>query len=312
MKHSKPIKLMLLFVVAVSTIIISTPMAAKAQGGLSFTAGYDILPYQDFKDSINVSGTDTTLLYNSQVQLKKFRASMAYPIVFSEGRTVLVNELSYQLIEFRYHQLDQQLDRLHSASYTLMLQHKLSQKWSVWALGTPSMATDLEADISEDDFNFQTAAIFIRHFSERFSLGLGAAYSTQFGSAVPMPVIAFDWNNGNNLMAKAILPVSLEFWYRQSPKLDLGLLVSGDGNNFHGDPAIYSSPGELIANPELRYTMLTVGPAVKITLAKGIRMNIEAGVIGLHRFEFYDGDTEEESFDLKPSQYVRGGFEYGV
>ena len=187
-----------------------------------------------------------------------------------------------------------------------MLQHKLSPKWSVWALGTPSLASDLEAEVSKDDFNFQAAAIFIRHFSERFSLGVGAAYSTQFGSAVPMPVLAFDWNNGKNLMAKAILPVSFEFWYRPSQRVDIGLLLSGDGNNFHGDPAIYE-----VDDPELRYTMLTFGPAAKVKLSKKLFLNLEAGLMGLHRFEFYDGDDEDASYDLKPSQYVRFGLQFG-
>jgi len=295
---------MLFLVVAICTLILNVTMVAKAQPGPSVSVSSDILPYQDFDEPIVLD--DSTSTDNAQVQLSKIRATFSYPIVFSEGRTVLVNELSYQLIEFKFRELESPLERLHSASYTLMLQHGLSEKWSLWALGTPSLASDLEAEVSEDDFNFQTAVIFIRHFSERFSLGFGAAYSTQFGSAVPLPVLAFDWNNGKNLMAKAILPVSLEFWYRPGQRVDLGLLVSGDGNNFHGDQAIYD-----VTNPELRYTMLTLGPAAKISLARKLYLNLEAGLIGLHRFEFYDGDEEVDSFDLKPSQYVRIGLLYG-
>jgi hypothetical protein len=40
-------------------------------------------------------------------------------------------------------------------------------------------------------------------------------------------------------------------------------------------------------------------------------MNVEGGVIGLHRFEFFDGDRESGSYDLKPSHYVRMGLQYG-
>jgi hypothetical protein len=304
MRRINSIKTELFLVVAVCTLIIVATMVAKAQPGPSGSISYDFLPYQGFDEPIILD--DGTSIDNAEARLSKLRATVTYPIVFSEGRTILVNDLSYQLIEFRFRQLTYPLERLHSGSYTLMLQHRLSQKWSVWALGTPSFASDLKAEVSEDDFNFQAAAIFIRHFSERFSLGLGAAYSTQFGSAAPLPVLALDWNNGKNLMAKAILPVSLEFWYRPSQRLDLGLLVSGDGNNFHGDPDIYQA-----VNPELRYTMLTVGPAARISLSKHTRLNVEGGIIGLHRFELFDGDNEEASYDLKPSQYVRIGLQYG-
>jgi hypothetical protein len=292
----------IILIITIISVLVSSVI--QAQPGPSLTFSTDVLPYQDFDDPILVD--DSTTISNAQAKLSKVKANFTYPIVFSEGRTILINDFSYQLIEFEYRELTNQPKRLHSGSYTLMLQHRISEKWSFWAIASPSLASDLEADISEDDFNFQTAAISIRHFSERFSLGLGAAYSTQFGSAVPLPVIAFDWNNGKNLMAKAILPVSLEFWYRSSPRVDLGLIVSGDGNNFHGDPEIYG-----VTNPELRYTMLTLGPAAKIKLSKMIILNIEAGLIGLHRFEFYDGDDEVSSFDLKPSQYVRFGFQIG-
>jgi hypothetical protein len=308
MNRLNPIVKSLFLIGIIGTLVISTGLLTKSQAAPSFSISNDFLPYQEFTDPVinTVTGTDTTFFDNPQVQLKKLRASLSYPIVFSEGRTVLVNHFSYQLIEFRYRQLKAPLERAHSASYTLMLQHQLSQKWSIWALGTPSLASDLKAELSRDDFSIQAATVFIRHFSERLSLGLGAAYSTQFGSAVPLPVLALDWNNGKNLMAKAILPVSFEFWYRPGRRLDLGLLMSGDGNNFRGDPAIYE-----VANPELRYTMLTVGPATRISLFDRVRLNVEAGLVGLHRFEFYDSDNKAASYDLKPDQYVRIGFQYG-
>jgi hypothetical protein len=41
-------------------------------------------------------------------------------------------------------------------------------------------------------------------------------------------MVAFDWNNGKNVMAKAILPMSFEFWYRPGPVFDSGMLLSGD------------------------------------------------------------------------------------
>lgn len=279
-----------------------------AQPGPALSVSYDLLPYQDFKESVvqSVDGNDTTYFNDPQAQLRKFKASLTYPVVLSKGRTVLVNDLSYQLILFRYRGIETPLERLHAASYTLMLQHGLSRKWSVWALATPSLASDLKAEVSENDFNMQAATIFIRHFSERLSVGFGAAYSTQFGSAIPIPVLAFDWNNGRNVMARGIIPVSLEFWYRPDRRLDLGLVLSGDGNNFRGDSEIYQ-----VVDPELRYTMMTIGPAAKITLFNGVKVHVEGGVVGLHRFEFFDGDDEHASYDLKPSHYVRLGLQHG-
>ena len=158
-------------------LIIGGTLEINAEAEPSFSVTYDILPYQDFDEPIidTVAGKDTTFFSHPQVQLRKLRGSLSLPSVLWNGRTVLINDFSYQLIEFKYRELDFPLERLQSASYTLMLQHRLSQRWSVWALGTPTLASDLQAEISQNDFNFQAAAIFIRHFSERFSLGFGAA-----------------------------------------------------------------------------------------------------------------------------------------
>jgi len=308
MKRKHPQMAISLSAIVICMIVIASPLVTLAQPGLSGSISYDFLPYQDFDEPIvrDVTEGDTTFYDNPQVQLQKLRATLSYPLIFSEGRTVLANELSYQLIDFKYRRLVTPVERVHSASYTLMLQHRMSHEWSVWALATPSMASDLQDEVSADDFHFQAAVVGIRHFSERFSFGFGAAYSTQFGSAVPMPVLAFDWNNGKNLMAKAILPVSFEFWYRPGPRLDLGLILSGDGNNFNADPDIYDA-----ISPELRYTMMTLGPAAKIKLFDQVLLNIQAGAIILHRFEFFDKDIEVASYDLKPSQYVRIGVSYG-
>jgi len=291
-------------IVTIGALLMGVTSAAQAQPGPSVSVNYDFLPYQDFSDPIVMD--DGTVIDNASVQLRKTRTALSYPMIFSEGRTVLVHELTYQLIDFRYREIQNPLRRLHSAGYTLIMQHQLSPKWSLLALGTPSLASDLGADVSEDDFSFQAAVVSIRHFSERFSMGFGAAYSSQFGSPMPLPVVAFDWNNGKNLTAKAILPVSFEFWYRPGSRIDLGLLVAGDGNSFRGDPTVYQ-----VAHPELRYRMLTVGPAAKITLTPTVRLNVEAGLIGLHRFEFYDSDTEAYSYDLEPRQYVRVGLQFG-
>ncbi|UCC44705.1 MAG: hypothetical protein JSU65_01895 [Candidatus Zixiibacteriota bacterium] len=304
MRRNDVLKAMLVLIAAVNVLVVIGASPAQAQQGPSVSISYDVIPFQKMDDPIvnTITDSDTTYFNDPRVRLRKLRATFSYPVAFAQGKTVLVNNFSYQLIEFDYKNWDYPLKRLHAASYTLMLQQRLSQKWSMWALGTPSIASDLEAEVSEDDFNIEIVGVFIRHFSQQLSVGAGVAYTTQFGSGEWVPILAFDWNNGKNLMVRAIIPTSLEFWYRPGPRVDLGLIVSGDGNSYRGDPEIYG-----VEDPELRYTMMTVGPAAKIHLTKLLQLNIEAGLIGLHRFEFYDGNVESGSYDLKLSQYLRIG-----
>jgi hypothetical protein len=239
------------------------------------------------------------------VKLSKVRAALSYPLVLSQGRTILLSDLSYQNIEFDYRKTESILDRLHRVSYSLTMMHVLSQQWSLIAMVNPSLASDFEAGLTSDDLSFQAAIIANRHLSKRLSLGLGAAYSTQFGSAVPLPLLMVEWNNGGKWSFSATLPSDLELWYQASERAKVGMLISGDGDSYFFDPQGYT-----VERPELRYTMLTLGAAASISLLPHVQLHIEAGIIGLHRFEFYSGDEEIVSNDLEPSQYLRAGFQF--
>lgn len=291
--------------VIMSTLIIAG--SASAQLEPSWSASYDFLPYQGIDEPIKMQ--DGSMVDDAEVRLSRFRTTFTYPVIFSQGRTILFNEISYQRIGFSYHKTTSLLERLHSIGYTITVMHQFSEKWSMLAMGKSALASDLEVDISIDDFSFQTAVVFNRRFSQRLSIGLGAAYSTQFGRAEGLPMLTLDWNDGAKWSANAILPSGLEVWYNYNQSVDFGLLVTGDGDNFRFSPGEYY---DSIPEPELRYTMMTIGLASKIKLFRQINLNIEGGIIGLHRFEFYSDDKEIVSNDLEPSQYFRLGFQYNL
>jgi hypothetical protein len=289
-------------VILVGTLLMSPE--SRAQMGPSFSIGYDVLPYQGIDGPIEMP--DGSLVDDAEVRLGRFRATMEYPTVYSQGRTMLIHKLAYQRIQFDYRNTSSLLDRLHSVGYSMTVYRVLSEKWSAIVTGKASLASDLEVDLAIEDFSFQTAAIFNRHFSDRLTMGFGAAFSTQFGSGEFIPLLSIDWNNGGKWSMKAVLPASLELWYDLDKRVKLGLLATGDGENFRFDPGSYEDE---YPEPNLRYTMLTVGPAARIGLSDRIQLNAESGVVGLHRFEFYSGDDEVVSNDLKSSWYVRLGLE---
>ncbi len=273
-----------------------------AQGGPSFSISWDILPYQNFDKP--PSGEE-----NAEIKINRATAQITYPIVFSKGKTVLVNQLTYQHFQAKYRNWtgsNPDIDIFHAVQYTLMLQQVLSEKWSLWSIITPGMASDLHGDISQDDFNLQTAVVLIRKFSNKFSFGFGAAYTTSFGQDAPLPVLAFVWNNGSNLMLKAILPTNIDLWYQAAARVRFGLNVTVEGNEYHGDPDIYG-----VDDPRMRYSVFRLGAAMMYYLSKQLSLNIQGGYIGLHRFEFYNKDTKIESYDLKPSYFIPANIQYG-
>ena len=66
-------------------------------------------------------------------------------MMFSAGKTVLVHELNYQRRDFSYMGFASKpsLDHTYAIDYTLLVQHVLSPKWTLLAIGSPGIASRL-------------------------------------------------------------------------------------------------------------------------------------------------------------------------
>lgn len=137
-------------------------------------------------------------------------------------------------------------------------------------------------------------------------MGFGVAYSFKFGEGYPLPFLTLMWTNGSNARLDLFLPAHAELWYMPSQKVELGLAARLQGNQYHGDPGRYG-----VGNPQMRYSVGTVGPSAKLHLSGGVHLTMDAGMTFLRRFEFFDGDQEQTSLDLKNSGFIRAGIQFG-
>ena len=274
----------------------------------SFSASYDFYPYSNIKEP-----DPGTFQEDLQVRVATIKIKASYPNPISQ-KTFLMHEILYDRFDMDYKNWDEiqggrEIPHGHAVKYNLMIMYTFSDNWSLLAFITPGLASDFAAKLSTDDFTIETALIFIYKFSPKFSLGGGLAYSRQFGEPLPLPVLVLDWNNGSNMKARAILPANLEIWYMWNPRFELGLVLSGDGNEYHGDPGRYGGD-----NPKMKYSVFTMGPSLKYRLNESWSFLIDGGYTFQRRFEFTNeiGSTEvEEILDLENAGYVRIGFQLG-
>jgi hypothetical protein len=183
---------------------------------------------------------------------------------------------------------------VYAVAYNLTVMHGLSEKWPLLGFLTPGLSSDFKIDFSSDDSIFQTVLVFIRKYSEKLSIGYGLAYANTFGQPFPFPILALELNNGSNLKLSTILPVNSELWNLANQRLELGLSVKVERNQYHGDPDIYNA-----AAPLMRYAVGTFGPSARFRISKGLSLGIDSGITFLRRFEFFDGDNNEEVSDYK-------------
>ena len=85
-------------------------------------------------------------------------------------------------------------------------------------------------------------------------------------------------------------------------------ILSVDGNQYHGDPDIYG-----VDVPYLRYSVGTIGPSLRAMVGPGIGLQVDSGFSFQRRFEFFDGDDEENlsDYSLKNSAFLRVTLQYG-
>ena len=279
-------------------LLIAPSFPSIAQISLSF----DALPYQKFSDP--GSGLERSEIFSNATKI-----DISYPFVLRPEKTVLQVGLSWEWRQFEYRRFpdgDPDINGIHDGQLTLMMTHILSEKWSLLGIAIPGLASDLKGSLTSDDFNFQVVLAAIRKAGPRFSYGFGVVYSTHFGEPVPLPVLMIDVNNGKKLSWLTILPISSALWYAHSNRFLLGILLEVQGNQYQGDPTRYD-----VDDPELIYSIVTVGPSARFAFQGGIFLQIDSGVVALHRFEFYDGNTEAASYNLKPSAYLRMTLGFG-
>ncbi len=279
-----------------------------AQTGPSFSAGYEYFPYKNLANPAAETSQD-----EMKIGIKSLNLGFSYPLIYSKGRTVIMNEVLFRRFDMDYkgweNIMDEEskIEHAYSIEYSFVLKHIFSQKWTLMTILTPGIATDFEADISGDAFTYQAVVVFIRRYNEKLSVGYGAAYTNQFGTPAPIPVLALNWNNGARLRANVILPVSIELWYTYNKNLEIGLLTQGNGNQYHGNPARWD-----VNVPYLRYSAFGAGPAVNYSLAENMKLNIHCGYTFLRRFEFFDNKIEKGSYDLKQTLFIKAGINIGL
>jgi len=297
--------LVILFVLICNQLLNAQP---------SFSVSYDFFPYSDLanpdKEPINGNRNFEQDLH---IRIATLRLKAGYGFTLTKDKTFLTNEFIFDRFDLDYKNWNEdqagtkaQPAHVYALKYNLMFKHFFSQKWYILAFVTPGLASDFRTAVSWDDVSFESAIVFVRNFNPKFAAGIGLAYSRQFGEPLPIPVIALEWNNGKNMKSSIIFPVSFDFWYRINKNIDLGLVLGGDGNQYHGDPDKYG-----VDNPQLRYSTFTLGPSIKLRLMPFMSINVDGGYTFLRRFEFYDGNTKSRTLDLKNASFVRIGFSIG-
>lgn len=237
-----------------------------------------------------------------------FSGSFVYPIVADQGRTIVFLQTGYRQRRFGYHDwpdgISRELNSIHEATVSTTGRRQLSERWALSINLTAQAASDFEKfKLTPEDMKYTAMIVAERQMNDELSLGLGAAFTTSFGSLLPLPIITVRWDDGESWSASAFLPSSFDIWYRTSDELRFGLSAAAEGQQYHTAILPNASKSD---NLQLQYISATIGPAVRWSPLSSLALTLRGGVT-FQSLLFFDGTDEIKGTDynLDPCGFLQ-------
>ena len=297
-KKNRMIILVVLFNVALG---LNQHLQAQQIFGLSY--GYEVFPHVKLTDPIPGNS-------EFEIQASSWDVGAAFPLMFGQGKTIVMNQFNYKRTDLNYRNSPSGatlIAQMQSMQYTFFMIDSLNHKWKMVVVLTPGLASDFEGDLVKEDFTFGGVFGFIRQYGKNLQIGCGLAYMPDFGEPLPMPFVYLDWNISSRMNLNGILPTNMLLKYQLNPKFDVGLSLKVQGNRYHGNPEKFG-----VDNPLMKYSEGTFSPMLQYHFNQFLHLNVEGGYAFYRNFEFFDGDTEAQSLDLKQTGYIRTRLVIGI
>lgn len=311
-KRKAAFKYLLGILILGSTLLSTQVVFAQLRPGLSF--GQETWPSMPVSN-MELSGTYNQSLDDLKVWTDTRFIRGSYPLLLQGGKMYLDIQPGFQRIEFRHEGWTEELPRPTDAyiiDLNIIAQQQLSNRWSMLAQITPAIKSGLEENLIGDDLAIEGAILAMRQASEHFVFGFGAAYSTNFGAPIPIPLLQFDykaslWDGGPAWRGSALLPSSIEAWVIPAKRLEVGVILQSLGDR-HRITEIGTVPLE---KPYSDYFNTVVGPAVTLYITPWLNLNLESGISIYRQMQITDGRDEVIKFEPDQAGFLRWKFTIG-
>jgi hypothetical protein len=145
--------------------------------------------------------------------------------------------------------------------------------------------------------------------SDASGFGFGARFTTDFGEPLVLPALMYR-NSGSTFRIDALLPKHIELMYLPGPSVELGLAGRVSGNHYRIGEESTLRNGTSVENGRIKYSVITLGPALRFGLSQSVFLGIEGGVALMRRFEVFDSDDDEiDTLDMERSFTLRAGLQ---
>lgn len=237
---------------------------------------------------------------------REFGAFANFPIQSKDKRTTIVNGFQYALVQasvFNQATSIAENRNFQSMTYNFTIIQSLTDKWSVAATLTPSLASDFKDKLSSEDFFMQGALLGIRKLNDFTSIGGGISYTTKLGSPLLLPVVYFRYYRDRQKV-NIQLPMLAEYAYSldEKDKLNAGFKMGLNGTNFHITGDDINSHTDV---DKLRYSRINAGPVISYKICNVLKLEATGGLSVARKFEFMSaGDAKQSTLGSNNTGFV--------
>ena len=294
-----------------SFLLAGRPSFAQLRPSLTF--GHETWP------SVSVSNLEADeataeLLSDLSVWTDTRFVSASYPLLLQGGRTYLDLQAGFQRIQFRHDAWPETVDRPSDAyivDLNILAQRQVSERWSLVGQITPSLKSGLEDELVREDFAIEGAVLASRQVGERSALGVGIAYTSDFGVPLPIPLLQLErqgalWKGGPGWRGRALLPSTLEAWVIPAQRVEVGVQVRTLGNRHH-----LTGQETSLSSPYSDYFDTVIGPSANVYLTAWMTVGIESGVSVYRQMQVTDGRDEVITFEPDQAGFLRWQVTFG-
>lgn len=198
---------------------------------------------------------------------------------------------------------------LHASSFTIKRFNTLKNNWAFMALLTAGVNSDYVKVDGNDLFVF-AGAVWIKTFSDMFSLGTGIMVHNSFGKPLPWPLITANWQMGGKYKLKIDAPdqapglaYNISLRYLKSDKSDFAVFFRP--SNMSYDVSLRSDNKRL-----LNYWQIPIGFDMQ-THYKHLDLTYRVDLMAVRSF-IYAEKNLGKMFSKFPSHMLTPNISFGV
>eukprot|EP01133_Synstelium_polycarpum_P017585 gene17585-20981_t len=258
---------------------LSFSLKTSAQNGFSGKLQVDYVPFSNYVRPVDSLKTGSTSNF------KRIQASFSIPLstkMHELGRPViwaLGLDGSYAQMTNRNYTEKIFPEEMLNAQIGLMHSRPIGKTWSIMAMASVGIYTDMEK-ISSDDVLAQGGVLFIKHFNPRLAFGFGPVLTNAFGTPMVLPGLYFDWVTQGKYKLHINFPQGMEFGVKMSDVISLNAVVELSGMTAE----VNRENKSMI----LGYQQIIAGLRPEFKISKSLTFQLTAGTTLVRSFSLTD------------------------